>query len=293
MLQPPDNDIAVRVVGLEKRYGERVALAGVDLSVQRGESLGLLGPNGAGKTTTLRVLSTLVGRDAGDVSVLGLDPERDGAKLRARLGVVPQEIALYGPLTARENLRFFGRAHSLGGAYLAARVEWALGAASLTDRADDAVQSFSGGMKRRLNLVASLLHGPELVFLDEPTAGVDPQSRNHLFEMIEGLLGEGVTLIYTTHQMGEVERLCGRIAVMDQGQIAAVGTLAELAALPQVRGHGAAQLNLESGADPSRAKEVLRAAGIEVQVRERPTDLESIFLSLTGRALRDDTETDG
>lgn len=293
MEAPPETALAIRVVGLEKRYGERVALAGVDLRVQRGEALGLLGPNGAGKTTTLRVLSTLVSRDAGDVSVLGLDPERDGAELRARLGVVPQEIALYGPLTARENLRFFGRAHGLVGARLTERVDWALEAASLVDRSGDAVQGFSGGMKRRLNLVASLLHSPEVVFLDEPTAGVDPQSRNHLFEMIEGLCKAGLTLIYTTHQMGEVERLCNRIAVMDQGRIAAVGTLAELAALPAVRGHGGARLELVGGRDPAEAASVLRSAGFDVAVHTRPTDLESIFLVLTGRALRDESETEG
>jgi ABC-2 type transport system ATP-binding protein len=284
---PGTYDLAVRVRGLVKRFGALCAVDHLDLELRRGEALGLLGPNGAGKTTTLRILATLAGRDGGEVEVLGLDPARKGAEVRARIGVVPQEIALYGPLTARENLAFFGRAHGLGAARLKPRITWALEAAGLADRADSRVETYSGGMKRRLNLVASLLHEPELVFLDEPTAGVDPQSRNHLFETIDGLRKQGLTLIYTTHQLGEVERLCDRIAVMDRGRAVAAGTLDELRSLPAVQRSAGAGLALEPGADLARAAGVLRAAGFEADVRDAQVGLEDVFLALTGRALRD------
>jgi ABC-2 type transport system ATP-binding protein len=283
----PDSP-AVLVRGLHKSFGSQVAVAGLDLEVRRGEALGLLGPNGAGKTTTLRILSTLCGRDRGEVAVLGLDPAQRGAELRARLGVVPQEIALYGQLTARENLEFFARVHGVPAARVGARVDWALAAAALTDRAGSRVETFSGGMKRRLNLVASLLHEPELIFLDEPTAGVDPQSRNHVFEFVEGLRSAGTTLIYTTHQMGEVERLCDRIQILDHGRKVADGTLEELQRLPQVRRALGTGLELESQADLERAAQVLRAAGIGANVREARLGLEEVFLALTGHALRDE-----
>lgn len=283
----PTDDPAVLVRGLTKSFGSLRAVDGLDLELRRGEALGLLGPNGAGKTTTLRILSTLAARDAGEVRVLGLDPGREGRELRARIGVVPQEIALYGALSARENLVFFARAHGVSEGRLAARVDWALEAAGLADRAHGRVETFSGGMKRRLNLVASLLHEPELVFLDEPTAGVDPQSRNHVFEFVDELRAGGLTLIYTTHQMGEVERLCDRILVMDHGRAIAAGTLAELQGLPQVQRALGAGLHLAPGTDLQRAAQVLRGAGIEAELREARPGLEDVFLALTGRALRD------
>ena len=279
---------AVHVRGLKKHFGRIAAVDGLDLDLQRGEALGLLGPNGAGKTTTLRILATLSGRDAGEVSVLGLDPARDGAAIRARIGVVPQEIALYGELTARENLVFFARVHGVAAGRVEERVAWALDASGLGERASSRVTTFSGGMKRRLNLVASLLHEPELLFLDEPTAGVDPQSRNHVFEFVEELRRGGLSLIYTTHQMGEVERLCDRIVVMDRGRSIAAGSLTELQALPQVQRALGAGLELAPGADLARAAEVLRAAGIGADVREARAGLEEVFLALTGRDLRDE-----
>lgn len=286
-MPPRSNTPAVEVRGLVKRFGAHQAVEGLDLVVAKGEALGLLGPNGAGKTTTLRILGTLAQRDGGEVRVLGLDPARDGSELRARIGVVPQEIALYGPLGARENLMFFGRAHGLVGKQLKDRVDWALEASGLRDRAASRVETFSGGMKRRLNLVVSLLHEPELVFLDEPTAGVDPQSRNHLFDMIEGLRARGLSLVYTTHQMGEVERLCDRIVVMDRGRAVAAGSLEELQRHPSVAESATGALSLGRGADLERAAGVLRAAGFDPEVRDGRAGLEEIFLALTGRTLRD------
>ncbi|MEM1450807.1 MAG: ABC transporter ATP-binding protein [Planctomycetota bacterium] len=283
---------ALEVRGLVKTFGEVRAVDGLDLTVRRGESIGLLGPNGAGKTTTLRILATLAAPDSGDVRVLGLEPRVDGAALRGRIGVVPQEIALYGGLTAAENLSFFGELSGLAGARLAERVDWGLETAGLTERRDSRVAGFSGGMKRRLNLVAALLHEPELVFLDEPTAGIDPQSRNHVFEQVEAIHAAGATLVYTTHQMGEVERLCDRIAIMDRGRCVADGSLDELRALDAVQRGAGVGLRLPPGADLERAARLLRENGIDAEVRGADVDLETIFLALTGRALRDD-DTDG
>lgn len=276
---------ALEVRGLTKSFGAVEAVRGLDLKVARGEAIGLLGPNGAGKTTTLRILSTLLEADGGDVRVLGLDPSKDGGDLRQRLGVVPQEIALYGGLTAQENLRFFADLHGLSGAARRERIDWALETAGLADRRDSKVEGFSGGMKRRLNLVSSLLHDPEIVLLDEPTAGVDPQSRNHVFEQVEALHAAGTTLIYTTHQMGEVERLCDRIVIMDRGRLIADGTLDELRWQAQTKAEGV--VRIKSGGTPADAVRVLRAAGIEAEAAAETASLETIFLALTGRALRD------
>ncbi len=280
---PTPGELAIDVHGLLRRYGARAAVDGLDLELGRGEALGLLGPNGAGKTTTIRVLSTLAAPDAGSVRVLGLDPVREAAALRARIGVVPQELALYDGLGARENLEFFGRMHGLAGAALARRVEWALELAGLVERASDPVRTFSGGMRRRLNLVTALVHEPELVFMDEPTVGVDPQSRNHVFEMVERLRAEGLTLVYTTHQLGEVERLCDRIVILDAGRAVARGSLAELQ-----RSHAPAQARHARVALDSGVEERLASAGLRFEVEEERPDLEAIFLSLTGRALRDE-----
>lgn len=282
-------DLAVRARGLVRHFGSRRAVDHLDLDVHRHEFLGLLGPNGAGKTTTISVLSTLLAPSAGEVRVLGLDPAQQGDELRRRIGVVPQQIALYDEMSAAENLEFLGSVYGLHGPHLAERVDYALEAAGLSDRRRSRVGEFSGGMKRRLNLVAALLHEPELVFLDEPTAGVDPQSRNHLFELIEGLRGQ-LTLVYTTHLMGEVERLCDRIVVLDEGRLVAAGTLAELheAQLAKVQSGGT--LELAEGSDWERAAEVLRSNGFAVRGQDSKPDLEAIFLSLTGKALRDGGE---
>jgi len=286
-MESPSNSSspAIEVAGLVKNFGPARAVDGLSLVVQRGESLGFLGPNGAGKTTTIRILSTLAAPTAGRVSVLGLDPARDASNLRGRIGVVPQEIALYDGLTGAENLTFFGRMHGLRGLDLQGRVGRALDQAGLADRAQDRVGTYSGGMKRRLNIVAALLHDPELVFLDEPTVGIDPQSRNHVFELVDRLRARGTTLVYTTHQLGEVERLCDRIVILDSGRTIAEGSLAELR--QRVAAPNSARQRIDAGPRTADALALLCAAGIDARVEEELPDLEQVFLTLTGHALRD------
>ena len=278
----------VRTRGLVRRFADATAVDGLDLDLFAGECLGLLGPNGAGKSTTVRVLSTLLPPTAGTVRVLGLDPVAQGEALRARIGVVPQEIALYDHLSARENLGFFGRLYALAGTDLREAVDRGLALAGLADRADALVRTFSGGMKRRLNVAVALLHGPELVFLDEPTVGIDPQSRNRIFEMVEELRGAGTTMVYTSHQLGEVERLCDRIVILDRGTKVAEGTLAELQRHARVRRAGGARLRIASGDAARRAVDLLAEGGVECALEEDLPDLEQVFLDLTGHALRDE-----
>ena len=278
---------AIEVRGLVRAFGAARAVDGLDLVVRRGECLGLLGPNGAGKTTTLRVLSTTLAPTEGEVRVLGLDPQRDGAAVRARIGAVPQEIALYETLSARENLAFFARTFGVAADRIGERVGESLGLAGLVDRADDRVGSFSGGMQRRLNLVAGLLHDPELLFLDEPTVGIDPQSRGRVLELVRDLAAAGKTVVYTTHQLGEVERLCDRIVILDRGRAVAQGTLEELQREVGASGPTGG-LELAPGTDLDHVVEVLRGRGIEARLREQAPDLEEVFLALTGRALRDE-----
>src|SRR5579864_4619572 len=206
---------------VHKRYGSLVALDRVSFQIAEGEMFGLLGPNGAGKTTLLSIISGLLQPTSGTVRVLAPDPRR-------AIGIVPQELALYLELSARENLRFFGELYGLRGTELSRRVDEVLAAVGLTDRADGRADRFSGGMKRRLNLGVALVHHPRLLLLDEPTVGVDPQSRNHIFEEIRRLNGHGMTLVYTSHYMEEVQALCGRIGIMDRGRLAACDTLPRL-----------------------------------------------------------------
>ncbi len=247
----------LEVRGLAFAYGGRKAVDGLSFAVLRGECFGFLGPNGAGKTTALSCLIGLLGGWTGEI-LLGGAPVRPAsdAAVRARFGHVPQEIALYADLTGRENLEFFGKLSGVAPALLAAAVERALATAGLKERARDRVGAYSGGMKRRLNLAVALLHDPEILLLDEPTAGMDPQSRNHLFEALAALKAAGRTLIYTTHYIEEAERLCDRVLIINEGRAVAVGTRAELAA---------------ASGDPA-------------------ANLEQVFLTLTGRALRDGAE---
>ncbi|MEL6106233.1 MAG: ABC transporter ATP-binding protein [Planctomycetota bacterium] len=248
------NEVFLEISDLSYSYGERRAVRSVSLRIESGTVFGLLGPNGAGKSTLISCLAGLRRDYEGQFKRLGQifrpsDSEHD----RQHLGVVPQELALYEKLSAEENLKLFGRLYGLRGAELKDRLEQQLHLAGLEDRRGDAVSSFSGGMKRRLNLAAGLIHDPSFVLLDEPTVGVDPQSRSHLFDSLEKLKSDGKTLLYTTHYMEEAERLCDTIAIMNEGSILSVG--------------GANDLKREIGDDQA--------------------SLETVFLTLTGRSLRD------
>ncbi|NIV39207.1 MAG: ATP-binding cassette domain-containing protein [Anaerolineae bacterium] len=308
---------------LVKTYGDFVAVNEVSLAIQEGEILGLLGPNGAGKTTFISMITGLLEPTSGTVTVDGLDLEADTNEVKAKLGLVPQELALYPTLSARDNLSFFGSIYGLGGKDLRQRVDAMLELVELTERAGEAIETYSGGMKRRVNIAAGLLHQPELLFLDEPTVGVDPQSRNAIFEGVEALNRGGMTVIYTTHYMEEAQRLCHRVAIIDEGRIIALDTPAAL-----IRGLGGGILVLgledpESG--PGRVQEVQERVGELPAVKSARRDdghlkiethrfqealmdilditnqldvritsmekwepnLESVFLHLTGKRLRE------
>jgi ABC-2 type transport system ATP-binding protein len=211
-----------------KRFGEIVALDGVSLSLARGEFFGLLGPNGAGKTTLMSLVAGLRAPDGGSISINGQRVGPNAMAPRHELGFVPQAIALYEELSAEENLRLFGKLYGLAGQELRDRVDHGLHAAQLFERRQDKVQTYSGGMKRRINVVASILHRPALLLCDEPTVGVDPQSRNAIFEFLQRLNADGMTIVYSTHYMEEATRLCSRIGIIDHGRMLALGTLDEL-----------------------------------------------------------------
>jgi ABC-2 type transport system ATP-binding protein len=307
----------LQVTNLHKNYGDLQAVAGVSFSIDAGEVFGLLGPNGAGKSTTINIIASLMKPDAGSVSINGAAC-CSSADYKRRLGYVPQEISLAEKLTARENLHLIGRLYDLGGRLLKDRVDRTLHAVGLAERSDDFVSTFSGGMKRRLNIAGALLHEPELLLLDEPTAGVDPQARAYIFEIIERLAAEGRAVLYTTHYMEEAQRLCRRTAIIDHGKILAAGTLAELVqsisakrdlviqAEPLTRDavgrlalnlsgaswtleHNVAHLNVAhmelSLLQAVRAAEEVGIKPTAISINE-PT-LETVFLELTGRALRE------
>lgn len=289
---------------ISKSFGSLVAVDGISLEIHEGEAFGLLGPNGAGKTTTLSMLVGLIAPDSGSVKLKGESPT--DASVREDIGIAPQSLSLYEELTARENLRFFGQLYARSQAKLKERIEWSLEFASLSDRQNDLVKTFSGGMKRRLNMAVALIHDPHVILFDEPTVGVDPQSRNHIFDCIDQLKSLGRTVIYTTHYMEEAQRLCDRIAIMDRGRILAMDSVEQL--LHEYGGDSTVEGELDTAADSSgcpgvkddgtfqfRAQnplqEVVRMSenGITfktLQIRE--PDLETVFLSLTGRTLRDD-----
>ena len=216
------------IENVTKRFGEIVALDRVSLSLARGEFFGLLGPNGAGKTTLMSLVAGLRAPDSGSISINGQRVGPNAMAPRHELGFVPQAIALYEELSAEENLRLFGKLYGLAGQELRARVDHGLHAAQLFERRQDKVQTYSGGMKRRINVVASILHRPALLLCDEPTVGVDPQSRNAIFEFLQRLNADGMTIVYSTHYMEEATRLCSRIAIIDHGHLLALGTLDEL-----------------------------------------------------------------
>jgi ABC-2 type transport system ATP-binding protein len=245
----------LEVKGLRKAYGDLMAVRDVSFSIGAGEVLGLLGPNGAGKTTTVSMICGLVSPDAGQVLIDGSPLLGDTDVKKRRIGLVPQDLALYDELSALANLRFFGALYDLGSAALDAAITSSLQLVGLSERARDRVGTFSGGMKRRLNLAAGLLHDPDILLLDEPTVGVDPQSRNAIFSNLETLKARGKALLYTTHYMEEVERLADRVVIVDHGNVIASDTLD----------------GLQKYAPASEGR----------------ASLEAIFLSLTGRTLRD------
>ena len=274
---------------VRKRFGSVTAVAGLDLEVRRGEILGLLGPNGAGKTTTIHCMVGLLPPEEGEVRVNGGDPGR--ASVRAAMGVAPQMLSLYDVLTAEENLAFFGRLYGLSGQRLKERSAWALDFVGLENRRRDPVKNYSGGMRRRLNLAAALLHDPEIILLDEPTVGVDPQSRNSIFENILALKREGRTIIYTTHYMEEAERLCDRVAILDYGKLLALDTVHGLiekrGGLPRLWVQtGGREVEMRSADPLAELNRLAAAAPIERFRLDQPT-LEEVFLNLTGRTLRD------
>ena len=302
----------VEVERLCKRFGTIVAAEDISFQVAQGETFGLLGPNGAGKSTTINMLCGLVPPDSGSVNLDGqTDPTR--ASVRRSLGVVPQSLALYDELTAQGNLEFFGRINGLRGSRLKERVKACLEMAGLTPRRKDRVATFSGGMKRRLNLVCSLLHEPTILLLDEPTVGVDPQSRNLIFDSIEKLKSEGRTIIYTTHYMEEAQRLCRRVAILDRGKMLALDTVenliaqhggpshieAELEDAPANHEELAARLG-ERGlhidgntirfetAEPMESLAGLNRTALRFRaIKVETANLEDVFLNLPGRRLRD------
>jgi len=239
---------------LHKSFNDNKAVTGVSFTIDKAEIFGLLGPNGAGKTTTIRILSTVLQPDRGDVTIGGYSVRDNADAVRRRIGVCPQELALYADLSALDNLVFFGRMAGLSGKEARAQAMANLELMGLTERAKGKVDKFSGGMKRRINLAIALMGHPELLFLDEPTVGIDPQSRNNIYETIEGLRDGGMTILYTTHYMEEANRLCNRVAIMDGGKIIAMDT-------------------------PYALKSQI---GSPEQVT-----LEDVFLRLTGRSLRD------
>jgi ABC-2 type transport system ATP-binding protein len=225
------SDIAapvVRVTDLVKRFGDNAAVDGVSFDIAEGEIFGLLGPNGAGKTTAISVISCLLTPTSGEVFVDGHSVISEPGKVKCALGVVPQDIALYPTLTALENLKFWGRMYGLSGRLLEERVAEALELADLAERAKEPIEKYSGGMKRRINIAAGIMHHPKVLIMDEPTVGIDPQSRNHILETVKQLNASGMTVLYTSHYMEEVEYLCDRVGIVDRGKLIAMGTIDEL-----------------------------------------------------------------
>jgi len=319
-----ENRPIIEVDGLVKDYGRVRAVDHVTFAVGTGEVFGLLGPNGAGKTTIISTLSCLVPPSAGSVRVCGLDVVSDSMEVRSRIGVVPQEIALYQSLSARENLMFWGRMYGLSGTALTRRVDELVEVVGLSERAEHRIDTYSGGMKRRINIAVGLLHNPQVLFLDEPTVGIDPQTRRSLLELALELNARGLTILYTTHYLEEAEFLCDRIGIVDGGKLIAIGTESELVAqigatdtiavevegleerslpslddlpdvLETVVDGGDIRINAKSGSSllPSVVGR-LTDAGVTIRsIDVSAPNLESVFLHLTGRSLRSEPEATG
>ena len=308
----------IEVRSISKSFGNIEAIKNVSFSIKKGEIFGILGPNGAGKSTIVNILNTLVKPDKGDVIIDGVNIKDDGDTIKLIMGVVPQEIALYEELSAYENLMFWGGLYDIPKQELKANVNKTLEIVDLVNRKDDRIKTFSGGMKRRINIACSLLHNPKILVLDEPTVGVDPQNRNHIFEVIERLNNEGMTIIYTTHYMEEAERFCDNIAIIDVGRIIAQGTLKKLRQISNVSDlltikladadyetitriisenplfrfdSTSSTLKVECGnigKDTSIIiNQIQNSGGVIERIYTQGTNLESIYLKLTGKELRD------
>jgi ABC-2 type transport system ATP-binding protein len=306
----------IDVSNLRKTFNNVDALKGISFNISQGECYGLLGPNGAGKTTTISIMSSLVKAEEGEVNIAGFDIKKNPLECKKSIGVVTQEIALYNELSAYDNLIFWGGMYRISKKELTARIGQTLNLLGLTDRKHDKVKTYSGGMKRRINIASALLHRPKVLFMDEPTVGIDPQSRNLIFEVVEKLHKEGMTIVYTTHYMEEAERLCGRIGIIDNGEIIAQGTLNEL------RTAGTAKesvvisytnltdilydtlkckwpdlqrfedtihfYSMNIQCDLAKIIIMCNELGMDIQhIDIRKINLETIFLSLTGKKLRD------
>jgi ABC-2 type transport system ATP-binding protein len=308
----------IQLSSVSKSFGNIEAVKNVSFYIDKGEIFGILGPNGAGKSTIVNILNTLVKPDKGDVIIDGVNIKDDGDTIKLIMGVVPQEIALYEELSAYENLMFWGGLYDIPKPELKENVNKTLEIVDLVNRKDDRIKTFSGGMKRRINIACSLLHNPKILVLDEPTVGVDPQNRNHIFELIERLNNDGMTIIYTTHYMEEAERFCDKIAIIDVGRIIAQGTLKELRKISDARDLLTIKLadsdnETISGiisANPSFRfdctsntlkvdcvniskeisiilNQIQNSGGVIERIYTQGTNLESIYLKLTGKELRD------
>jgi ABC-2 type transport system ATP-binding protein len=313
-------ETVLKVLNLVKKYGAKLAVDDVSFEVQEGEIFSLLGPNGAGKTTTISILSTLFSPTAGDAEIFGYSVTKNPMDVKRLIGVVPQEIALYDDMTALENLNFWGEMYGLSGRELKIRVQELLEQIGLADRAKERIKTYSGGMKRRVNIAVGLLHKPRLLFMDEPTVGIDPQSRRAILDSVKALNKNGMTILYTTHYMEEAQELSDRVGIIDHGKLIALGTQSELTA--QVGEMDTLILHLGENEDPEHLAQALKALpdvlqanpsdhtvalvtpsaeellapvvsrsnelGIKIHsIDMREPNLEAVFLHLTGRALRD------
>lgn len=308
----------VKIENLVKKYDKNTAVKGISFGINKGEVFGLLGPNGAGKSTTISMLSGLLTPTEGKILINGKDTIKNPMLAKKAIGLVPQDIALYPTLTAKENLYFWGRMYNLSGKLLKERVSEVLSIANLEDRKNEAIKSYSGGMKRRINIAAALLHHPQILIMDEPTVGIDPQSRNHILESVKKLNSEGMTIIYTSHYMEEIEYLCTKIGIVDHGKLIAIGSKDELKKSVIKQDKIEIELSQINPSVSEKAREISGVKSLDItdnkmiinsfgnknilsslldlfskmnakilSVKIDEPNLESVFLNLTGRALRD------